>query len=66
MMSNNKLRSLYARVLPNETAALLFYASLAVCIAIWNVNIFINDEVTLAAELINLARGSLSIDTLPT
>jgi len=65
-MSNNKLRSLYARVLPNETAALLFYASLAVCIAIWNVNIFINDEVTLAAELINLARGSLSIDTLPT
>ena len=65
-MSNNKLRSLYTRVLPDETAALLFYASLAVCIAIWNVNIFINDEVTLAAQLINLASGSLSIDTLPT
>jgi 4-amino-4-deoxy-L-arabinose transferase-like glycosyltransferase len=65
-MSINKLRRIYTRVLPNETSALLFYATLAVCIAIWNVNIFINDEVTLAAELINLARGTLSIDTVPT
>ena len=65
-MSNNKLRSLYTRVLPNETAALFFYASLAVCIAVWNVNIFINDEVTLAAELYNLGRGTLWIQTLPT
>ena len=65
-MSNNKLRSLYTRVLPNETAALFFYASLAVCIAVWNVNVFINDEVTLAAELYNLGRGTLWIQTLPT
>ena len=65
-MSNNKLRGLYTRVLPNETAALFFYASLAVCIAVWNVNIFINDEVTLAAELYNLGRGTLWIQTLPT
>jgi len=65
-MSNNKLRRLYTRVLPNETAALFFYASLAVCIAVWNVNVFINDEVTLAAELYNLGRGTLWIQTLPT
>lgn len=65
-MNLTKLRSLYRRVLPNDTAALLFYASLAICIAIWNVNIFINDEVTLAAQLYNLAHGALSIQTTPT
>jgi hypothetical protein len=66
MMNATKLRGLYRRVLPNETAALFFYASLAFCIAIWNVNIFINDEVTLAAQLYNLGQGALSIETLPT
>lgn len=65
-MNLTKLRSFYRRVLPNDTAALLFYASLAICIAIWNVNIFINDEVTLAAQLYNLAHGALSIQTTPT
>jgi hypothetical protein len=60
-----KLLSLYRRILPNETAALLFYTSLAVCIAIWNVNIFINDEITLAAQLFNLGKGTLSIETAP-
>jgi len=64
-MLNNKVRSFYTRVLPDETAALFFYASLVVCIAVWNVNIFINDEVTLAAELYNLGRGMLWIQTLP-
>ena len=61
-----KLRGFYRRVLPNDTAALLFFASLAICIAIWNVNIFINDEVTLAAQLLNLGHGALSIETTPT
>jgi hypothetical protein len=65
-MNLTKLRSFYRRVLPNDTAALLFYASIAICIAIWNVNIFINDEVTLAAQLLNLAHGVLSIETMPT
>src|SRR5512136_2697278 len=64
-MNLTKLRSFYRRVLPNDTAALLFYASLAICIAIWNVNIFINDEVTLAAQLLNLGHGVLSIETTP-
>jgi len=65
-MNLTKLRSFYRCVLPNDTAALLFYASIAICIAIWNVNIFINDEVTLAAQLYNLAHGALSIQTTPT
>ena len=65
-MNLTKLRSFYRCVLPNDTAALLFYASLAICIAIWNVNIFINDEVTLAAQLYNLGHGALSIETTPT
>lgn len=64
-MISTKLLSLYRRILPNETAALFFYASLAVYIAIWNVNIFINDEVTLAAQLFNLGKGTLSIETAP-
>jgi len=65
-MNLTKLRSVYRYVLPSDTAALLFYASLAICIAIWNINIFINDEVTLAAQLYNLAHGALSIETTPT
>ncbi|MEI7826646.1 MAG: hypothetical protein WCI87_02470 [Euryarchaeota archaeon] len=65
-MNLTKLRSVYRYVLPSDTAALLFYASLAICIAIWNVNIFINDEVTLAAQLYNLVHGALSIETTPT
>ncbi|HYA32926.1 MAG TPA: hypothetical protein VEG65_02875 [Candidatus Bathyarchaeia archaeon] len=65
-MNTTTIRNLYTRILPNETAALLFYASLAVTIAIWNINIFINDEVTLAAELINLVRGTLWIEVMPT
>jgi hypothetical protein len=60
-----KLLNLYRRILPNETAALLFYASLAVYFSIWNVNIFINDEVTLAAQLFNLGKGTLWIETAP-
>jgi hypothetical protein len=60
-----KLLSFYRRILPNEMAALLFYASLAAYIAIWNVNIFINDEVTLAAQLFNLGKGTLWIETAP-
>jgi len=65
-MNLNKLRALYRYVLSNDTSALFFFASLAVCLAIWNVNIFINDEVTLAAQLINLGHGVLSIDATPT
>ncbi|MGZ4931717.1 MAG: hypothetical protein ACXV5P_02185 [Halobacteriota archaeon] len=65
-MNAKTLRALYKRFLPNETAALLFYATFVLCIALWNVNIFINDEVTLAAQLQNLAHGMLSIEVMPT
>jgi hypothetical protein len=61
-----KLRRVYRYFLSDDTSALFFFASLAVCIAIWNVNIFINDEVTLAAQLINLGNGALSLETTPT
>ncbi len=64
-MNAKTLRDLYRRILPSETAALLFYATFVLCIALWNVNIFINDEVTLAAQLVNLAQGTLSIDVMP-
>jgi hypothetical protein len=64
-MTSTKLLGLYRRILPNETTALFFYASLALYIAIWNINVFINDEVTLAAQLFNLGKGTLSIDTSP-
>ncbi len=64
-MNATTLRALYTRLLPNDSAALLFYATFVVCIALWNVNIFINDEVTLAAQLLNLAHGTLSIDVMP-
>ncbi|MDD1721579.1 MAG: hypothetical protein LUP95_06300, partial [Euryarchaeota archaeon] len=64
-MNAKTLRALYRRFLPDETAALLFYATFALCIALWNVNIFINDEVTLAAQLLNLAHGALSIEVMP-
>src|SRR5512139_1893005 len=64
-MNAKTLRDLYRRILPSETAALLFDATFVLCIALWNVNIFINDEVTLAAQLVNLAHGTLSIDVMP-
>jgi hypothetical protein len=52
-------------VLPDDTSSLIFYASLAIFIAIWNINIFINDEVTLAGQLFNLVHGSLSMAVMP-
>jgi 4-amino-4-deoxy-L-arabinose transferase-like glycosyltransferase len=61
-----KLRRVCRHFLSDDTSALFFFASLAVSIAIWNVNIFINDEVTLAAQLINLGNGALSLETTPT
>ncbi len=64
-MNAKTLRALYERILPSETAALLFYATFVLCIALWNVNIFINDEVTLAAQLLNLTHGTLSIEAMP-
>ncbi|MGZ4938108.1 MAG: hypothetical protein ACXV44_05385 [Halobacteriota archaeon] len=64
-MNAKTLRALYRRFLPDDTAALLFYATFVLCIALWNVNIFINDEVTLAAQLLNLAHGALSIEAMP-
>ena len=64
-MNFETLRALYRHILPNETSALFFYASFTLCVALWNVNIFINDEVTLAAQLLNLAHGTLAIETMP-
>ncbi len=65
-MNLNKLRVLYRYVVSNDTSTIFFFASLAFCIALWNVNIFINDEVTLAAQLINLGHGVLSLEVTPT
>ena len=65
-MNLNKLQELYRYVVSNDTSVIFFFASLAVCIALWNVNIFINDEVTLASQLINLGHGVLSLEATPT
>ena len=64
-MISETLKKLYRFVLPNNTSSLIFYASLALFIAIWNINIFINDEVTLAGQLFNLVHGSLSMAVMP-
>jgi Dolichyl-phosphate-mannose-protein mannosyltransferase len=61
-----KLRAFYRYILSNDTSVVFFFASLAFCLALWNLNIFINDEVTLAAQLINLGHGVLSLETTPT
>jgi len=65
-MNPIKLRTLYRYVFSDDTSTLFFFASLAFCLALWNLNIFINDEVTLAAQLINLGHGVLSLETTPT
>jgi len=65
-MNLNKLWTLYRYVVSNDTSVIFFFTSLAVCIALWNVNIFINDEVTLASQLINLGNGVLSLEATPT
>jgi Dolichyl-phosphate-mannose-protein mannosyltransferase len=65
-MNPIKLRTLCRRVFSDDTSTLFFFASLAFCLALWNLNIFINDEVTLAAQLINLGHGVLSLETTPT
>jgi hypothetical protein len=64
-MISATLKKLYRFVLPDDTSALIFYASLAIFIAIWNINIFINDEITLAGQLFNLVHGSLSMAVMP-
>ena len=64
-MISETLKKLYRFVLPDNTSSLIFYASLALFIAIWNINIFINDEVTLAGQLFNLVHGSLSMAVMP-
>jgi len=65
-MNPIKLRTLYRYVFSDDTSTLFFFASLTFCLALWNLNIFINDEVTLAAQLINLGHGVLSLETTPT
>lgn len=64
-MISETLKKVYRFVLPDDTSSLIFYASLAIFIAIWNINIFINDEVTLAGQLFNLVHGSLSMTVMP-
>ena len=64
-MISETLKKLYRFVLPDNTSSLIFYASLALFIAIWNINIFLNDEVTLAGQLFNLVHGSLSMAVMP-
>jgi len=64
-MISEILKKLYRFVLPDNTSSLIFSASLALFIAIWNINIFINDEVTLAGQLFNLVHGSLSMAVMP-
>lgn len=64
-MISETLKKLYRFVLPDNTSSLIFYAALALFIAIWNINIFINDEVTLAGQLFNLVHGSLSMAVMP-
>jgi len=64
-MNFDTLRDLYRYILPNETSTLFFYASFTLCVALWNVNIFINDEVTLTAQLLNLSHGTLALETMP-
>jgi len=65
-MNPIKLRKFCRNVFSDDTSTLFFFASLAFCLALWNLNIFINDEVTLAAQLINLGHGVLSLETTPT
>jgi hypothetical protein len=65
-MNLNKLRTFCRYILSDDMSAVFFFASLAFCIALWNVNIVINDEVTLAAQLINLGHGVLSLEMTPT
>jgi len=65
-MNPTKLWTLYRYVFSDDTSTLFFFASLTFCLALWNLNIFINDEVTLAAQLINLGHGVLSLETTPT
>ncbi|HXY87398.1 MAG TPA: hypothetical protein VEG44_03070 [Candidatus Acidoferrales bacterium] len=64
-MISETLKKLYRFALPDDTSSLIFYASLALFIAIWNINIFINDEVTLVGQLFNLVHGSLSMAIMP-
>jgi len=65
-MNLNKLRTFCRYIASDDLSVVFFFASLAFCIALWNVNIFINDEVTLAAQLINLGHGVLSLEMTPT
>ena len=64
-MISETLKKLYKFVLPDDTSSLIFYASLALFIAIWNINIFLNDEVGLVGQLFNLVHGSLSLAVMP-
>ena len=65
-MNLNKLWTFCRYIASDDLSVVFFFASLAFCIALWNVNIFINDEVTLAAQLINLGHGVLSLEMTPT